>query len=159
MPYACVVLLSFYQYSNRGGICRLFFAVKKEKSCRKRARIYSRITNLPEAAVMKKASLRLLRKKIRKERRTFSQTLRNGRGRNAKRAGDARINTDYTLECIDRRIRATSRYLSKAEECFKIFMLFAKAKDLFSGSIRFRFLPKLMVQKILKRQYRWPRRF
>lgn len=88
---------------------------------------------------MKKPAYDFYEKKIRKETAEhFRKLCEMEEAETPKEQETLRINTDYTPECIDRRIRATSRYLSKAEECFKIFMPFAKAKDLF---FRFNTLP------------------
>ena len=78
---------------------------------------------------MKKPAYDFYEKKIRKETAEhFRKLCEMEEAETPKEQETLRINTDYTPECIDRRIRATSRYLSKAEECFKIFMPFAKAK-------------------------------
>ena len=88
---------------------------------------------------MKKTAYDFYEKKIRKETAEhFRKLCEMEETETPKEQETLRINTDYTQECIDRRIRATSRYLSKAEECFKAFMPYAKAKDLF---FRFNTLP------------------
>lgn len=88
---------------------------------------------------MKKPAYDFYEKKIRKETaERFRKLCEVEEAETPKEQETLRINTDYTSECVDRRIRATSRYLSKAEECFKTFMPFAKAKDLF---FRFNTLP------------------
>lgn len=81
---------------------------------------------------MKKPAYDPYEKKIRKETAEHFRRLCEMEGADTPKEQEMlRINTDYTPECIDRRIRTTSRYLSKAEECFKQFMPYAKAKELF----------------------------
>ena len=81
---------------------------------------------------MKKPAYDPYEKKIRKETAEhFRRLCEMEEADTPKEQEMLRINTDYTPECIDRRIRTTSRYLSKAEECFKQFMPYAKAKGLF----------------------------
>lgn len=78
---------------------------------------------------MKKPAYDPYEKKIRKETAEhFRRLCEMEEADTPKEQEMLRINTDYTPECIDRRIRTTSRYLFKAEECFKQFMPYAKGQ-------------------------------
>ena len=78
---------------------------------------------------MKKPAYDPYEKKIRKEAAEHFRRLCEMEGADTPKEQEMlRINTDYTPECLDRRIRTTSRYLSKAEECFKQFMPYAKGQ-------------------------------